>query len=153
MILLVHMLLGALIGKYINNPFLAIILALLSHYFLDLIPHIEYPIENIKNKNWHKVLPEILKVSLDFLTGILLIFLFSPSTGSGQAIVYICAGFAILPDGFSLLNLLMENKVLSKHSKFHQDKLHFLRNKKISVFWRISVQIIISVICVYFLKF
>lgn len=132
MILLVHMLLGAAIALHIKNPILAIILAFLSHYFLDLFPHNEYNINNISEKRWKKTLPEFQKVFLDFLIGILLILLFS----NNGLIIYICAFFAILPDGLSLL----------WHSNFHQDKVHFLKHKKISSFWRILTQILIFLI-------
>ncbi len=151
MILLVHLLFGALIGQKIANPILAIALAFLSHYFLDFFPHIEYNIENITEKRWKNSGRAFLKVFLDFLTGIFLILLFS----SNQPIIYICALFAILPDGLSLLNsnlkniAMLKSKFLEKHSDFHHEKIHFLKNKKISNFWRIASQvaaIIISII-------
>ena len=50
MILLVHLLFGAAVGSSVKNLPIAIILAFLGHYFLDLFPHIEYPIENIRKK-------------------------------------------------------------------------------------------------------
>lgn len=132
MILLVHMLLGSLIGQKIANPFLAIILAFLSHYMLDFIPHIEYKIKKVS-------------VILDFICGIVLIFLFSKNT----FFIYLCAFFAILPDGFSVLNWFVKNKILNKHSKLHQEKLHFLRDKKISIFWRIFSQIFVVFLCLF----
>lgn len=39
MITVIHLLVGAVIGKYIKTIWLIIILALLSHYILDFIPH------------------------------------------------------------------------------------------------------------------
>jgi len=142
------MLLGALIAQKISNPFLAILLAFLGHYFLDFFPHIEYSIENIKEKNWKKSLPDFLKVFLDFLAGIALIFTLS----NNQPIIYICAFFAILPDGLSMLDYIIKNNFLNKHSDFHQIKLHYFKNKKISLLWRIFSQIIVVTICVFFLK-
>ena len=149
MILLVHLLLGALIGQKISNPFLAIILAFLSHYFLDLFPHIEYPIKNIKQKQWHKAMPDILRVILDFCSGISLIFLFSKN----NPIIYVCAFFAILPDGFTFLGYFLNNKTLKLHNDFHGGKIHFHKNKKISIFWRIFSQVAVAVICVILFKF
>jgi len=149
MILLVHLLFGALIGKEINNPILAILLAFLGHYLLDLLPHIEYPVNNITEKKWVKSAPDVIRVGLDFLAGIFLILLFSKN----QPIIYICAFFAILPDGFSVLGFLLPNKFLEAHSDFHRQKIHFLKNKKISNFWRIFSQIAVAIICIFFLKF
>ena len=39
MLITVHFLVGAAIGKYIGQTWLIIILAILSHYILDAIPH------------------------------------------------------------------------------------------------------------------
>jgi len=148
MILLVHMLLGAAIGSIFKIPLLAMILALFSHYFLDIFPHTEYPIGNIKNKQWQKAIPELLSVATDFFTGLLIILIFS----SGNIIVYICALIAIMPDGLSLLSIIAPNKILEKHNYFHQIKIHFLKNEKISIFWRFFTQIIVVVISIILLR-
>ncbi len=153
MILLVHLLFGAAVGSAVNNIPLAIILAFLSHYFLDLFPHIEYGIENIEKKQWHKILPDVLKIFLDFCLGILLIWIFSdPSTCSGWGIIYICAFMAILPDGFTVLNHLVPNKILEIHNKIHHQIIHFLKGKKISKFWRIVNQVIVVAISIIILR-
>lgn len=147
MILLVHLLFGAAISSTVKNIPLAIILAFLSHYLLDLIPHIEYPKENIDKKQWTKALPDIFRVFVDFCLGILLIWMFSKN----QPIIYICAFFAILPDGFTVLNYFTPNKILETHNKFHQ-KIHFLKHKKISNFWRFIFQLLIVAISIFLLK-
>jgi len=152
MILSVHMLLGALIGQKILNPFLAITLAILSHYFLDFFPHIEYSIKNIVEKNWKNANKDILKVLFDFFSGILLIFIFTgPQTGN-QNLIFTCALFAILPDALSLINLSSKNTFLKIHSNFHQKKVHFLKDKKISNFWRIFSQAVAVLICLILFK-
>lgn len=148
MILIAHLLFGALIGQKIANPFLAVILAFLGHYFLDLIPHNEYDIDKINQKQWKGAGSQITNVLLDFLSGILLIFLFS----NNQFIIYICAFFAILPDGLSILSLVFQNKILCKHGDLHQQKIHFLKHKKISKFWRIATQVVVVIISVVLLN-
>jgi hypothetical protein len=148
MILLVHLLFGAAVGSTIKNVPLAIILAFLSHYLLDFIPHADYPLENTENKRWITLLPNILKIALDFCLGILLILIFSKN----QPIIYICAFFAILPDGLTVLNDLTPNKALEFHRKLHIEKIHFLKNKKISNFWRITIQIIVVAVSIILLK-
>jgi hypothetical protein len=148
MILLAHLLFGAAIGSSIKNIFLALILAFLGHYFLDLFPHIEYNIENIKEKQWHKALPAFLRVLADFCIGVLLIFIFS----NNQPIVYFCAFLSILPDVLSFLYIIWPSKILTVNYKLHT-KIHFLKDKKISYFWRIFSQvlaIIISIIILFF---
>jgi hypothetical protein len=136
MILLVHLLLGALIGQKIANPFLAVILAFLSHYFLDLFPHIEYNIDKISGKQWKLAKSQVISVLIDFFAGLSLILLFS----NNSLITFVCAFFAILPDGLSALELFFKNNLLRRHNELHQEKIHFLKNKKFSMFWRISSQ-------------
>lgn len=149
MILLVHLLFGAAIGSVTKNIFLAIIVALLSHYFLDIFPHVEYPVIAIRGKQWRNAWHEIIKISLDICGGLLLIYLFSKN----QPTTYICAFFAIVPDGLSILNNHMPNKLLQLHSKFHGEKIHFLKDKKIPLFWRIFSQVLTVAISIAILKF
>mgnify|MGYP001577015963 CR=1 FL=1 len=148
MILLAHMLFGAAIGSIIRSWPLAVILAYLGHYFLDLFPHTEYHIENIKNKQWSKSLPEFLNVTLDFCAGLLLILLFSKN----QLILYVCALVAILPDLFTILSYFFSNKILEIHNNMHRKKIHFLENKKISISWRITSQITVLIISIVMFK-
>lgn len=139
MILLIHMLFGAVIASYIKNPILAVALAFLSHYLLDILPHIEYSIKNITQKKWEESLPDFLRVFSDFIFGIIIILFFSAKT----PIIFIAAFFAILPDGISFLSSFVKSKILEGYNEFHQEKIHFLKHKKISNFWRILTQTLI----------
>lgn len=69
MIFTSHLVVGATIGAEVIYLPLVAILALLSHYLLDFIPHVEYPINNILAKNWKKSAPDFLRVFLDLITG------------------------------------------------------------------------------------
>ncbi len=150
------MLFGAAIASIIKNPILAVILAFLSHYLLDFIPHNEYNVEDIKSKHWKKSLPDFLKICLDLLSGILLIFLSLNLTAlpaDRQAIIFVSAFFSILPDSFSFLNYLINSKILKTVSNFHQRKVHFLRkNKKNPSFWRIASQILIIAFSIFLIS-
>ena len=138
MILLAHMLFGAATGSIIKNPILAIILASFGHYFLDLFPHVDYSVDNLKNKDWKKSLPDISKISLDIFSALLIIFLFS----SNDLLVYICAIVALIPDSMTLISKLFPNKLFSWHDYVHTQKIHLLKYKKISDFWRVLTQLI-----------
>lgn len=152
MILIVHLLFGAAIGSVIKNmpgyPLGPIVLAFLSHYFLDLFPHVEYDIKNIEKKQWKKALPQFLSVLLDFLIGALLILILS----NNQPIIYICALAAIIPDGLSILNSMFKSRALQTHDGFHHGKIHFLKYKKISKFWRIANQVLVVIISIVLLR-
>ena len=140
MILMVHLLLGAVIVLKIKFLPLALPLAFLIHYPLDMLPHWEYSIKNILGKNWKNSFKDFFKVSLDISLGILLIFIFSKNF-----FLSLWGGlFAILPDGLTLLGLIAPNKLLIAHENFHR-KIHLFKNleerKKISPLWGILVQI------------
>lgn len=146
MILIYHLLIGAAIAVKIKIIPLALLFAFLSHYLLDSIPHTDYSIKNIKEKKWKKCFPDFLKATLDISLGVLIISIFSKN----QPIIFVGAFFAILSDGLNILNLIFPNRLLKIHDNFHY-KIHFLKNKKISLFWRIFIQFLIILIAVYFL--
>ena len=146
MILFCHLLVGALIAAKIKIIPLALLFAFLSHYLLDFIPHAEYSVRNIKERNWKNSTLDFLKVILDISLGILVVSIFSKN----QPIIFIGAFFAISSDGINLLGLILPNRLLKAHYDLHH-KIHFLGNKKISLFWRIFSQVLITLIAVYFL--
>ena len=146
-----HLLLGAAVASKIEYLPAALLMAFLSHYFLDLIPHIEYSIDNIAKKQWQKSVPDILRVLLDFSFGMVLILIFSNTPANGQLVVYIGAFVALIPDSLTIISSIYPNKILSKHDQFHRKKIHFLKYKKISTFWRILSQLLVIIISIILL--
>ena len=143
MILLVHMLFGAAIGSTVNNFYLAVILAFLGHYFLDTFPHVEY-LDSVESSIQKKSGHDVMKVLLDFLIGIFIIFLFSKN----HPIIYICALIAIIPDGLTVISKLFPNKLSLLH-----DKIHYLtKQKNFPKFWKITMQVLAVIISIIFLK-
>jgi len=143
MILLTHLLAGAVIGYKIKILWLGVILSFVSHYLLDALPHSEYDIKNIENNQWRKSAKDFSKVAIDFLLGMLIIFLLSDNS----AYVYICAFAAIIPDGLVVMNKFLKNGFLDAHTFFHHQKVHILKNKT-SGFWRFFIQAAIVVILI-----
>src|SRR3989338_8701419 len=140
MILTSHLLAGAAIASKISNPFLALPLALLSHYFLDSLPQEEYTITNIHGRRWNKTFPDFLKVFLDIFLGASLIIFFSHNS----PVIYIAAFLAIVPDGITLLNRIFpENKLFNQHQKFHRavNSIFDSKTKKIPFFLGVISQI------------
>ena len=153
MILLVHMVFGAAAG-YIsytvtNNLYFAIIIAFLSHYLLDIFPHIEYSIENIRYNNWKNSLPDIIKVLIDFSLAVLIIFWLR-----NNYLIYAFAFVSTIPDGLTVISRIFPNKILSIHDKIHTEKIHYLtKQKKFPIFWRILSQVIVVIISIIILIF
>ncbi len=153
MILFCHILVGAAIAVKLDMPCLSFLLAFLSHYVLDCLPHWEYSIYSISSKQWRNTGKEFLKGIIDFSLGMLLVF----ALVKNQPIIFIAALFAVLPDGLTLLNLLFPNKFLTALSKFHKKthwfkKFPFAENKIIHISGILS-QVLISILAVLILIF
>lgn len=145
MFLFVHILFGAAIGSVIENVYLAVILALISHYLLDIVPHIDYPIKTDDRKKKRKVVYGGLKLATDLGLGVLSVIIFS----NNQPAVYICSFAGMFPDLLTAFKYLTpSNKILEMHYNFHSIKMHFLKNSKVSRFWRIIMQAIVIIISV-----
>lgn len=115
MILIPHILVGAVIMKFMPHNFWIIPMIFFSHYLLDMIPHREYLDMDlsIKKAAW--------KIFLDFFVGCGLVFYF---LGFSWWLILgmICA---ILPDSPILLYAFRrENKILKSYFNFN-DFLHF----------------------------
>lgn len=146
MILAIHLLTGAAIVLKIKFLPLALLLAFLSHYLLDSLPHWEYSIENIKERKWKNSFREFLKIALDLSLGVFLVFLFSEKF----SLALLGGLTATLADSFTFLSLIFSHRLLEIGEVFHQ-KFHFPKNKKISPLWGILAQIIIIFLAILFL--
>lgn len=121
MVLTPHIIIGALIAKLLPDTFWLIPLVILSHYSLDIIPHWDYinSIGEFKNS----VLKTALKVILDLLSGLILVYIFLGISW------WILLGIfmAILPDLPLLMSAFWKNKLLSAYFKFNHT-LHYWRS-------------------------
>lgn len=99
MITTIHLLAGAVIGKLIPNFLVVIILALLSHYLLDFIPH--YPTHAVKGyvrglKRINK--KDLLIKSLEPIIGISLVIFIGVLHQDKTFFIFLGSFFAWLPD-------------------------------------------------------
>ena len=124
MILAIHELAGAAIIQLTPNPVLGAILAFLSHYVLDAFPHIEYKTKEIEARSRRGAPKEFGLATIDSTLGILAIL---SVTSPEELLVTLMGAFvAILPDGFSVLSFLIQNKLLALQLAFHK-KIHAKR--------------------------
>lgn len=140
MILSIHSIAGAALAINSKNIGIAIVLGLTSHYFLDSLPHLEYKITNIAQGNFQLAAKEFLKISLDLLIALLVIFYFIQNQTPNQIIFTLTGAFAaILPDGLVFIDFLIKNKekniftrIIHNHSLIHK-KIHSnVKNKIIT---------------------
>lgn len=155
MIFIFHVAAGILIARKVKFLPLAALLAFLSHYILDFIPHPEYSAQNIKNKRWKKSRPDFLRVMLDVGLGLTLIVIAHHVTKISYFALLITSFFSILPDMLSALNWQYpNNKILKYHAYLHQ-KIHFQEepeskkhgaNRKTSAYMKVFWQILVVLI-------
>jgi hypothetical protein len=117
MILATHALIGAAIGKNIDNPLIIITLSLVLHFTMDSFRHGEYfdsRTASIKTAWW--------KVALDLASGLFIIFLAiylqKPSIIQTRNIL-LGAFTSMFPDLLTVLYWKFHSKFLEKIKKFH----------------------------------
>ena len=113
MFLTVHASLGTLIGQHINTAWLAFILGIISHYFLDLIPH--------GDSNIHGTQKFFALASLDAVClGILVVFLFTQIPFEyPKNIAWAIVG-AIIPDITWVLESMTRTKLFRPLPEFNR---------------------------------
>ncbi len=118
MLIAPHFLTGAAVATAVPEPLLAIPLALLSHFVLDLLPHRDLVGER-------HLAPENLVLRLiDGLTALFLFFLFVPA--AAKAYAFLIGAVALLPDLLVLPKIFWPELRLSwldAFQRFHFDLL------------------------------
>ncbi len=151
MILTPHILIGAAIASKIPNVW-GLILAFLSHFVLDAIPHLEYSIKGIKRFERRQFFRSLAKVELDFCLGVM-IFAFVATDLSSVRVIYGLLGIvaAVLPDGLMFFYYVSGGKWLKNFGRFHHFVHHKGRKHKIKQkisFLRVFSQVLTAVLAI-----
>lgn len=141
-----HIIAGAVIASKINSVPVALTIAFFSHYLLDMVPHWEYSLQDLKEKNRGKFFPKISKLITDIIIGFSLVFFFFPH----QPIIFIGSLFGILPDILTFVYWLFPSKIMTIYHNLHS-KTHFWKTKKIPVILGISTQVALILVSIIFL--
>ncbi|MEK7462937.1 MAG: hypothetical protein AAB621_01045 [Patescibacteria group bacterium] len=153
MILSLHSTTGAILASNSNSLEQAIILGIVSHYFLDSIPHVEYKIKNIQKGDLKMAAKEFTKIFFDLLIGFIVILYLIQNKSFDQSILILVGSFfALLSDGLYFTDCLIKNKdqnIFTKSLKtltnFHQKIHSSITNKLITI----PSQIITVLILIY----
>jgi hypothetical protein len=139
MFLTVHGAIGIIIGQNVQNPFLAFIIGLVSHYLLDLIPHGDTKAPT-KWKN-------PIHVGFAALIDIFILIIFLLWLGTKVQIINLntaCAFLgAVLPDFLQGFYFISNKKIFKKHQAFH-NFFHFLIAEKFE--WKFYQGLIFQII-------
>lgn len=162
MTLTTHSIIAAAITKPLAamNPMLAFIVALATHYLSDAIPHWDYPLASIENRedkenqhwgtNRNALLKDISSMALDgFLGAGIVLFTIRPTHAHEWAWVIAAIVGGCLPDFLQGLYML-KLKFLRPHQRLH-DIFH--TNIRLGPYPLVGIpfQLIITAIALYFL--
>ncbi len=147
MLLTVHATTGALIGQQINNPILAFVLAFISHFVLDVIPHGDQDwIEEYKGDQKAKAKKIISIVVIDVVILMILLvskYFYGDSINQGLNIASGILG-GLLPD-FLVVCHELSDKLFKNFYRFHFF-IHDLIKVKPTIFQGVTFQIVITAI-------
>jgi hypothetical protein len=157
MILVTHGIVGGAIGAATGSLPLAAALAFVSHLVLDMIPHWDYQISSVSDRKGtvdtkinvgSSMKMDVLKVATDGLLGLFVPVLTAYLLGLPLFIVFIAAGFAILPDFLTFVYFKTHTKYLKHFTRLHIEIIHSkirIEKKPVlglslqSIFWVLAV--------------
>ncbi len=124
MFYIIHVLLGGLIGLHFHSLLLVVLLAFLSHFVLDMLPHwsLGFDKEYFKEysePNWNKKM--VFLGAIDSLMAIFILFMLNAKFESG--LIIIGALVAVFPDimGIGYFTRLKKRKKYKKFLHFHSN--------------------------------
>lgn len=115
-----HMVFGTLVAITVNDPVIAVPVALASHIALDAIPHYgDNPRAALGSRAYN------LRVIADIVACILVMLLFLSFHPINPILILVCAFFAILPDIFWPFALIVKHKgPVWAFFRFHKNIQH-----------------------------
>lgn len=148
MLLTQHLLVGAAIGRHVENIWLVIFFSFLSHYILDMIPHRSMPyIKGYKESGLKGVRKKELAIKgIEPLLGLSIFILFVHANPGYSFRMSVGALFGFLPD---LFTFIIWKKDLKRFDKFvPRPGIKWYRQTKTLV-WGIATQVAVFLIASY----
>jgi hypothetical protein len=154
MLLTPHTIVGIAIATNIPNPYLAVILAFLSHFLGDKIPHWDF-YSNTKREErvvgW-RPLAVMGDLAIGVAVGVFFTcyYLFVKNDTLLAVTVFFCGVASVLPDALSSLTIVggKENRFLKILNKI-QSKMQF----QAPLPWGIITQVIVIILSLFLIKF
>lgn len=162
MILIPHILAGAMIGAKTQNLGLIVVLGLIIHFIMDWIPHWDYFCRGIKDfsttRNFKALFFDFFKIAIEGLIGLLIVFLilWQKNLLNIHYLPFILFGIfvSVLPDISLVFSLVfLPEKISKKYFAFHEKYLHFRHKEKEGkiTFLGLATEIIITMVALFFL--
>lgn len=142
MVILPHMLAGAVIGTRVRNIWLIFILSWLSHYLLDFLPHWDYLAElDLTN------LGHLARIAVDLILGIILVLILIRSH-SKKWVILVGIVAVLLPDILNVVYDTFNFQWLEPLVLFHH-KIHLF--KGLSFFQGLPATVLVILVAIMFL--
>ncbi len=131
MILITHAVVGAALSRITGNPMSSFMLAVVSHYILDAVPHYDYVdqdfVANPRSRRSRMIFKFIM---LDGVLGVFLpLWFFGWSDIFGFLNIFLAIVGAMLPDAFSGVHLYLPNRITPLLNRFHVGVHYLFINK------------------------
>lgn len=127
MILSTHAVVGGALASFMpGHPVLGFVIGAASHFAIDAIPHVDYPLHSITVKrsaksaltlNWSLV-RDLGLITLDACVGLAIVLWLYASPGATTAVLAGAFG-AMLPDPLQLMSKLYPREPLKSLQRFH----------------------------------
>jgi len=150
MILSTHSVVGAVSAYSLtNNPFIALLVGIVSHFVLDAIPHWDYTLNtNEPNPTIKGFVIDAARVSLDLTLGFLLVLLFVQGINDFNPIIWAGVLGGIIPDIFQFLGRRLPKTPLFLFVKFH-DIFHTKKELKAHYLYGVLFQFFVVVLFLF----
>jgi len=136
-----HFLVGATIGYFISMAGPAVLVALLSHFVLDAIPHTD-------TIGGHHINSANIYLNIADVALALLLFLILFKDSSNLVYIFIIGIVAILPDIIEIPGLFWEGwyklPIVSEYHHWHTEVLQYSK-PKVNWFWGLLPQIVVII--------
>ncbi len=151
MFLTVHATAGIIIAQKISNPFLAFIIGLISHYFLDAIPHGDQPLfDRYTGKKWLKIIT--ITALIDSAITLLWVgFLFYEKETYNSVACFAAILGSVLPDFLNGFYILWQKRYLKIFWDLNHGAHHLIFKKDLSAFWGLLTQITVFALLIIYL--
>jgi len=143
MLLAAHSLVGASIGEVSPNPVLSFLLALVSHFILDAIPHYDTTDEG------QITLRQITLVIVDGIVGFILLVVILINYSDNRAGLVLGVVGGILPDFFSTIPGIRGITEKVKPGRIFQDFHQNIQSKSLPPLVGLLVQMALASLCLY----
>lgn len=158
MVLATHAIVGATVAStFTTNPVYAFLVAFVSHFLLDSIPHWDYQLLSLKRdeeKNLNhdmvlgkKFLVDLVRIGFDALIGVaisVLLFVYILKLSTLNVILASVVG-AILPDPLQFVYWKTRSKVLLPLQKFHK----WIHGRTLTIDTSVGILLQVAIILIF----